>query len=113
MTYPSRLVVYWSLGALIAASLATGTAWAQERTWEWSWSMHPMSWMWGVLGMGMMLMMLVFWGLVVVGVVLGVGWLAGQGRESRPARALDIPVKRYRRGGINKAESEAKRRSLT
>ena len=113
MTYPSRLVVYWSLGALIAASLANGTAWAQERTWEWSWSMHPMSWMWGVFGIGMMFMMLVFWGLVVVGVVLGVRWLAGQGRESRPDPALDILRQRYARGEINKDEFEAKKRDLT
>src|SRR5436309_12287017 len=104
MTYPSRLVVYLSLGDLIAASLANGTAWAQERTWEWSWSMHPMSWMWGVFDVGMMLMMLVFWGLVVAGLVLGIRCLARQDRESRPDPALDILRQRYARGEINKDE---------
>jgi putative membrane protein len=113
MTYPSRRVVYWSLGALIAVSLANGAAWAQERTWEWSWGMHPMSWMWGVWGAGMMLMMLVFWGLVVTGIVLGIRWLARQGRESRPDPALDILRQRYARGEINKDEFEAKKRDLT
>jgi len=113
MTSRSRWIVYGALGALIAVSLANGTAWAQERTWEWSWSMHPMSWMWGVWGAGMMLMMLVFWGLVVTGIVLGIRWLARQGRESRPDPALDILRQRYARGEINKDEFEAKKRDLT
>jgi putative membrane protein len=73
--------------------------------------MHPM---WGVWGIGMMLMMLIFWGLVIVGVVLAIRWLASQGRESRPTdAALDILRQRYARGDISKEEFEAKKRDLT
>jgi hypothetical protein len=42
--------------------------------------MHPMWGMWGVWGIGMMLMMLVFWGVIIVGLVLGIRWLMTQGR---------------------------------
>ena len=48
--------------------------------------MHPMGWMWGAWGVGMMLMMLVFWGLIVTGIVLGIRWLARQGRDSSLGR---------------------------
>lgn len=85
---------------------------AQERPWEWGWGMHPGWWMWGAGGAVMMLMMLVFWGLVIAGVVLGVRWLARQGREERPDRALDILRERYARGEINKEEFDARRRDL-
>jgi len=60
----------------------------------------------------MMLMMLVFWGLVIAGLVLGIRWLAKQGREDRPDRALDILRERYARGEINKEEFEARKRDL-
>ncbi|MBI2219080.1 MAG: SHOCT domain-containing protein [Candidatus Rokubacteria bacterium] len=77
--------------------------------------MHPGWWMWGAGGVVMMLMMLTFWGLVITGLVLGVRWLARQGREERPDRsdrALDILRERYARGEIDKEEFEARRRDL-
>ena len=86
-------------------------AMAQERQYEWGWSMHPM---WGVWGLGMMLTMLIFWGMVIVGLVLAIRWLVSQGRDTRPADpALDILRQRYARGEINREEFEAKKRDLT
>ena len=87
-------------------------AWAQERPYDF-WGMHPMWGMWGAWGFGMMLMMLVFWGLVIVGLVLGLRWLVTQGRESRSDAALDILRQRYARGEIDKEEFEARKRDLS
>jgi putative membrane protein len=75
--------------------------------------MHPMWGVWGVWGIGMMLMMLIFWGVVIVGIVLGIRWLASQAKGPRSTdAALDILRQRYARGDINKEEFEAKRRDL-
>jgi putative membrane protein len=112
---PRRLrwrTVTLALAGLAAAVSAPGLAWAQERGGDWGWGMHPMSWMWGAWGLGMMVMMLVFWGLVIAGVVLAVRWLTGHGERSRPDRALDILRERYARGEIDKDEFEAKQRDL-
>ena len=87
-----------------------GLALAQERSYEWGWGMHPM--MWGAWGFGMMLMMILFWVLVIVGVVLGIRWLLGQGKESRPDSAVEILRQRYARGEINKEEFDAKKKDL-
>jgi putative membrane protein len=74
--------------------------------------MHSMSWMWGAWGLGMMVMMLVFWGLVIAGIVLAIRWLATQGERSRTDRGVDILRERCARGEIDKDEFEAKRRDL-
>ena len=103
--------VAWTLPALIAVTGAPRASWAQDRG-EWSWGMHPMSWMWGAWGLGMMVMMLVFWGLVIAGIVLAIRWFAGQGERSGSDRALDILRERYARGEIDKDEFEARRRDL-
>jgi len=84
----------------------------QERVAEWHWEMHPMWWMWGAGGLVMMLVMLVFWGVVLAGVVLAIRWLAGQGERSRSDRALDVLRERYARGEIDKDEFEVKQRDL-
>jgi len=89
--------------------IMTGTVLVQERAYDWGWGMHPM---WGVWGIGMMLIMLLFWGLVIVGVVLGIRWLVSQGKESRSDSALEILRQRYARGEINKEEFEAKKKDL-
>jgi len=73
-------------GALAFLLFAPALALGQERTWEWQWGMHPMMFMWGAGGLVMLLMMLVFWGLVIAGLVLGVRWLAGQGRGAQVTR---------------------------
>jgi len=83
---------------------------AQERVYEWGWGMHPM---WGVWGAGMMLMMLVFWGVVIVAIVLGIRWLVSQGGHPSSDTALEILRQRYARGEIDKQEFEAKKRDLS
>ncbi len=98
----------WIVGVLSGMSIPV-TAWAQERPYEY-WGMHSM---WGPWGIGMMLMMLVFWGLVIVALVLGIRWLVTQGREPRTDSALDILRQRYARGEINKEEFETKKRELS
>jgi len=49
---------------------------AQERAYEWGWGMHPMGGLWGMSGIGMLL----FWGLAIVGLVLGIRWLITHGK---------------------------------
>ncbi len=90
--------------------LVIETVLTQQQGSDWGWGMHPM---WGFWGIGMMLMMLLFWGLVIVGVVLGIRWLVSQGKESRSDSALEILRQRYARGEINKDEFEARKKDLT
>lgn len=78
--------------------------------------------MWGYDGFGfggggMGIGMLLFWGLIIVAVVLlarGFGGRSG-GNEPRlrEKTALDILGERYARGEIGKAEFEEKKRDLT
>ena len=96
--------------AVLIAWLVPTAALAQERAYEWGWGMHPM-W-WGAWGLGMMVIMLLFWVLVIVGIVVGIRWLLSQGKESRSDSALEILRQRYARGEINKEEFEARRRDL-
>ena len=99
-----------TLYPMLAVWLVPGLVIAQERSFEWRWEMHPM-W-WGAWGFGMMFMMVLFWGLVIVGVVLVIRWLLGQGKETRTDSALEILRQRYARGEINKEEFEAKKKDL-
>ncbi len=100
------------LAVFVLAMLAPASVLAQERTWEWQWSMHPMMWMWGAGGLVMMLMMLVFWGLVIAGLVIGLRWLIGQGHLTRHDEAFEILRQRYARGEIDKQEFETRKREL-
>jgi putative membrane protein len=99
------------LGVLSGVSTPVAAC-AQERRSDF-WGMHSMWGMWGAWGTGMMFMMLVFWGLVIVGLVLGLRWLLTQGRESRSDTTLDILRQRYARGEIDREEFEARRRDLS
>ena len=101
-----RQVLVWVVGVL--SSVGTPMmAWAQQRPYDWG-----MHYMWGTWGIGMMLMMLVFWGLVIVGLVLGIRWLISQGKEPRSDSALDTLRQRYARGEIDKEQFEAMKRDL-
>jgi len=103
----------WAFVGLVPL-LGPAIAAAQERAPEWGWGMHPMWGVWGAWGIGMLLMMLVFWGVVIVGIVLAIRWLASQGKASRSSdTALDILRQRYARGDISKEEFDAKKRDLT
>ena len=96
--------------ALIAWA-GPGLIWAQDRPYEWGWGMHPM--MWGAWGFGMMFMMVLFWVLVIIGIVLAIRWLTSQGRERPADSALEILRQRYARGEINKEEFESRKRDLS
>jgi putative membrane protein len=74
--------------------------------------MHPMWGFWGIWGIGMMVMMLLFWGAVLLGLALGIRWLLGQTRRPRHDAALEILRERYARGEINKEEFESRKRDL-
>jgi putative membrane protein len=67
----------------------------------------------GSVGIGMMLMMFVFWGVVIVGIVLVTRWLMTQSRESRVTDpGSRHPRQRYARGDVSKEEFEAKKKDL-
>ena len=86
-----------------------GALLAQGRMYEWHWEMHLMWWGWGI---GMMAMMFLFWALVIVGLIVGIRWLLGQGKATRSDSALEILRQRYARGEINKEEFESKKKDL-
>lgn len=82
---------------------------AQERPYDWGWGMHPMWWGWGL---GMMVMMLLFWGLVIVGLVILIRWLIGQSKEGRSDSPTEVLRQRYARGEIDKEQFESMKRDL-
>lgn len=68
---------------------------------------------WG-MGFGFIFMLL-FWGLVIVGVVTLIRWLLTQSssnRSSRDKSPLEIVQERYARGEIDRDEYEQKMRDL-
>lgn len=100
------------VAVVVASSWMTpGLAWAQ-RPYEWESGTHPMWWMWGAWGFGMMLIMLVFWGVVIVGLVLGIRWFLKQGREQRSDSALEILRQRYARGELSKDDFERMKKDI-
>lgn len=102
-----------SVAAQILDRLPPGLPGAQERASDWGGGMmHPMWWMWGAGGVVMALTMLVFWALVIAGIVVAVRWLVRQGEAPRSDRALEILRERYARGDIDKQEFEARKRDL-
>ena len=81
------------------------------------WQMGPdMMYGWGMGWMGG-IFMLIFWILVIVGMVFLIKWLIHMSRghsEVRPgsSSALEILRERYARGDIDKAEFEEKKKDL-
>jgi putative membrane protein len=67
----------------------------------------------GWMGFGW-IFMLVFWGVIIVGVIALARWLLqGTGRRDAPAKKpLEILQERYARGEIERDEYEQKRRDL-
>ncbi|MFQ5962281.1 MAG: SHOCT domain-containing protein [Candidatus Methylomirabilales bacterium] len=97
----------WTL-ALSGVIIPTATWAAQQRPYDY-WGWHPF---WGTWHIGMMLVMLLFWGLVIVGLVLGIRWLITQGRAPHADSPLDILKRRYARGEIDRQEYEAQKQEL-
>jgi putative membrane protein len=59
-----------------------------------------------------MLMMLLFWVLVIAGLLFGIRWLMSQSRDRHSGSALEILRQRYAREEINKDEFNAKKKDL-
>lgn len=55
---------------------------------------------------------LVFWGLVIAGLVIGIRWLITERKPPAGDRALAVLRERYARGEISKEEFETSRRDL-
>ncbi len=64
-----------------------------------------------MMGFGMLFMVL-FWVVLIVGVVLLVRWFLGSSGFTRGESALEILKKRYARGEIDHQEFEEKKRDL-
>ena len=74
-------------------------------------NMGNYGWGWGGMGFGMLL----FWGLLIAGIVTLVkcSWGSGAcGNRERKKSALDILKERYARGEIEREEFEQKKRDL-
>lgn len=102
-----------TLFAIPAGWLVPALAIAQPGSYEWGPGMHPMWGMGGAWGIGMMLMMFLFWILVIAGLVLGIRWLLDQGKGRRSDSALELLRQRYAKGEINKEEFETRRKDLS
>ena len=77
------------------------------------WGAYDYGWGWG-MGFGMITVVL-FWVLVILGIVILVKWIAAgtAGGERTPVKsALDILKERYARGEIGRDEFEQKKRDL-
>ena len=69
-----------------------------------------MDMMWGMPGM--MLFGTVFWVAILIGVGLGIWWLASRPRPTGRDAALEMLPERYARGEISREEFETRRRDL-
>jgi putative membrane protein len=64
-----------------------------------------------MMGFGFLSMVL-FWAVLVAGLILVGKWLVGQGPMSREDSAFELLKKRYARGEINRQEFEGMKRDL-
>ena len=66
---------------------------------------------WGWLGLGIVHMLL-FWALVILGIVALVKWLGGGSGPSLTGSALDILKERYAKGELTREQFEQMKRDL-
>jgi putative membrane protein len=108
-------------GILLTFLIIIPLVWAGFSGWRTgSWGMMGPGW--GYTGPGMMggfgwgwmpLMMVVFWGLIIWGIVAAVRYSRGESSNTKTTgSALDVLKLRYARGEIKKKEYEEKKREL-
>jgi putative membrane protein len=111
-----KLILAGFMGAFFSMSFLFTEAQAQWGRYE-DWHMGPgMMGGWGMGWFGM-IFMVVFWILILVGLVFVIKWLmqaTGRGKSSQAGSsgAIDILKERYARGEIDKAEYETKKKDL-
>lgn len=92
--------------------MAAAPALAQSTTdrsdyWNYGWN-----WGWGHMILGP-LMMILFWGGIILVIVFAVRWLGGGPSQPARNRALDILHERFARGEIDRQEFEERKRVLS
>jgi len=97
--------------ALVSVPALAQTSADRPEYWHYGWN-----WGWGHMIFGGF-MMILFWGAVILMIVLAVRWLGGGsskrvGLQLPGKRALDILQERFARGEIDKEEFEERRRVL-
>ena len=103
--------------SLFAIFYPLDQALAQQRGFD-GWGMGPgMMGNWGMGWFGM-IFMVIFWALLIVGLVFLIKWLiqttgSGKATQQTGSRAIEIPKERYARGEIDKAEFESMKRDLS
>ncbi len=101
---------------VLGAVFTSLPAWAQgsaDRPDDWH---HMMDWGWGYMIFGG-LMMVVFWGGIILLIVLAVRWIGGSLTDRTPSpaskSALDILDERFARGEIDGDEYEERKKVLS
>lgn len=102
--------------ALLAVAVPSMPALAQALGGRPDYQHYGWDWGWGHMIFGS-LMMVLFWGGIILVVVLAVRWLGGSVAAKETAgggtSALDVLDDRFARGEIDKAEYEERKRALS
>jgi len=94
----------------LAASAIGNAAIAQQDT-EKPWSYGDMMWG-GGFGIGGGIMMVLFWGAIIVLIVVAVRALSNSGPSTREPDAMDVLKQRFARGEIDEDEFERRKKTL-